>query len=95
MRKTVTRTRPPREYGPLIPVPAEGNYWIFHVDGRYQEAIVGTPDRKYLWLLARTPTIPQRRYAALVAKARQLGFDVARLIQSTQPDHPDEPTTRS
>lgn len=68
-------------FGPLIPVPKEGNYWILHVDDHYQEAIVGTPDRKYLWLLARTSRIPQQRYTALVAKAGRLGFDVSRLIK--------------
>lgn len=69
-------------FGPLIPVPKEGNYWILHVDDRYQEAIVGTPDRKYLWLLSRTITIPEPRYAALVTKAKDLGFDVSRLIRT-------------
>jgi apolipoprotein D and lipocalin family protein len=69
-------------FGPLIPVPKEGNYWVLHVDDGYQEAIVGTPDRKYLWLLARTATIPEQRYAGLVAKAEALGFDVSRLIKA-------------
>lgn len=69
-------------FGPLIPVPKEGNYWILHVDENYQEAIVGTPDRKYLWLLARTPEIPEKRLTALKKMAENLGFDVARLIQS-------------
>jgi apolipoprotein D and lipocalin family protein len=68
-------------FGPLIPVPKEGNYWILHVDEHYQEAIVGTPNRKYLWLLARTPAISEPRYAALVAKAEQLGFDTSRLLR--------------
>ena len=71
-------------FGPLIPVPKEGNYWILHVDEHYQEAIVGTPNRKYLWLLARTPTIPEARYKALVARADQLGFDTARLLKDPQ-----------
>ena len=71
-------------FGPLIPVPKEGNYWILHVDAHYQEAIVGTPNRKYLWLLARTPTIPEARYAALVAKADALGFDTSRLLKDPQ-----------
>jgi apolipoprotein D and lipocalin family protein len=69
-------------FGPLIPMPKEGNYWVLHVDDRYEEAIVGTPNRKYLWLLARTATIPGQRYAALVAKAEALGFDVSRLIKA-------------
>ena len=72
-------------FGPLIPVPQAGNYWILHVDELYQEAIVGTPDRKHLWLIARTATISDERYAALVARAKQLGFDVARLIKDPQP----------
>ncbi len=67
-------------FGPLIPVPKEGNYWILHVDDRYQEAIVGTPNRKYLWLLARSPRIPDARYNALLAKAKLLGFDVSRIV---------------
>lgn len=54
--------------GPLIPVPKEGNYWVLHVDEDYQEAIVGTPDRKYLWLLARTPEIPPQHYAPSLPK---------------------------
>ena len=71
-------------FGPLIPVPREGNYWILHVDEDYREAIVGTPNRKYLWLLARTPTIPEARYEGLLAKANHLGFDTSRLLRAPQ-----------
>jgi apolipoprotein D and lipocalin family protein len=67
-------------FGPLIPMPKEGNYWILHVDEHYQEAIVGTPDRRFLWILARTPQISAQRKAALIGKAKALGFDVARLV---------------
>lgn len=70
-------------FGPLIPVPKEGNYWILHVDTRYREALVGTPDRKYLWLLARTARIPESRYTALVGRAERLGFDVSRLLRDS------------
>lgn len=68
-------------FGPLIPVPKEGNYWILHLDPRYQEAIVGTPDRKYLWLLARTARIPEARYTVLIGRAERLGFDVSRILK--------------
>ena len=67
-------------FGPLIPMPKDGNYWILHVDDNYQEAIVGTPDRRFLWLLARTPQISAQRKAALVARAEALGFDVERMV---------------
>ena len=79
-------------FGPLIPVPKAGNYWVLHVDDLYQEAIVGTPNRKYLWLLARTATIPGPRYAALVAKAEGLGYDVSRLIRTSPQSAAEFPT---
>ena len=71
-------------FGPLIPVPQEGNYWILDVDAGYQHAIVGTPDRKYLWFLSRTKTVSQEQMTAMEAKARSLGFDLTRLIRTPQ-----------
>jgi apolipoprotein D and lipocalin family protein len=52
---------------------------------------VGTPDRKSLWMLARTPTISDERYAALIARAEQLGFDLARMIKDPQPSPSNTP----
>ncbi|MBL9145136.1 MAG: lipocalin family protein [Verrucomicrobiaceae bacterium] len=54
------------------------------MDAANQEAIVGTPVRKYLWMLSRTATIPESRYAALVTKAINLGHDVSRLVKDAQ-----------
>ncbi len=71
-------------FGPFIPVSENGNYWVLHVSADYQEALVGTPDRKCLWVLARTASLPESRYAALVAKAKGLGYDVSRLIKDPQ-----------
>lgn len=34
-----------------------GNYWILYVDPNYQFAVVGDPSHKYLWLLARNPSV--------------------------------------
>lgn len=32
----------------------EGNCWILRVDPDHRYAVVGTPDRGYLWILVRT-----------------------------------------
>ncbi|MBX3421494.1 MAG: lipocalin family protein [Pirellulaceae bacterium] len=48
---------------------------------QYQWALVGTPDRKFLWILSRTPDLPSETYQQLVCQARELGFDVSRLIR--------------
>jgi apolipoprotein D and lipocalin family protein len=72
-------------FGPLIPVPKEGNYWILYVDNGYRHAIVGTPDRKYLWILSRTPKITEPQYRELSGNAERLGFDLSRLIRDPRP----------
>jgi apolipoprotein D and lipocalin family protein len=59
-------------------VPA-GDYWIIALDPEYRYAVVGEPDRKYLWILARSPSIKNSLYQDLVRKARDQGFDVSRL----------------
>jgi len=64
----------------LAPVPREGNYWIIALDADYRFAMVGTPDRRFLWILARDPCLPPDVLASLVARARCLGFDVDRLV---------------
>ena len=63
-----------------MPVPREGNYWIIALDTDYRWAMVGTPDRRFLWILARAPCLPPEVYASLEAQARHLGFDTGRLV---------------
>jgi apolipoprotein D and lipocalin family protein len=64
----------------LMPRPRTGNYWIFALDPAYQTALVGTPDRSYLWILARHPRLEPAQREALVAEAQRLGFDTSRLV---------------
>jgi len=68
-------------FGPFIRIPKDGNYWILDVDEYYQQAIVGTPDYKYLWILSRTPTISKQRARELMITARKLGFNLSGLIR--------------
>jgi apolipoprotein D and lipocalin family protein len=59
---------------------AWADYWILHVDEGYTEALVGDPQRKHLWVLARDPAPPPERIQALIERARQQGFPVERLV---------------
>ena len=65
----------------FIPKPDVGNYWILHVDPDYQTALVGTPDRRYLWLLARTPTLPAATETRLLKIAQAQGYDTTQLVR--------------
>ncbi|GHF24976.1 membrane protein [Kordiimonas sediminis] len=57
-----------------------GNYWVIDLDEDYKVAVVGDPSRKYLWILSRTPTLPQEQIDALTTKAVQLGYDLTDII---------------
>jgi apolipoprotein D and lipocalin family protein len=57
-----------------------GDYWILGLAPDYSWAVVGSPDRAYLWILARTPLLSPEQFAAAVATARANGFDVDRLV---------------
>ena len=60
----------------------EGNYWILELDPDYQVAMVGTPDRRYLWILSRTPMLDEPVYRRYVGRAQELGFPVSDLIRA-------------
>ncbi len=60
---------------------AKGDYWIFYIGPGYSSAIVGTPDRKYLWFLARQPKLSSADYTTLTRRAEVLGFDTSMLIK--------------
>jgi len=62
--------------------PFFGDYWILALDPDYRHVLVGTPNRKYLWILARTPRMEESAYLALVQKAREQGFPVERLVRT-------------
>ncbi len=62
----------------------EGNYWIIDLDPDYRTSLVGTPDRRYLWILSRTPRLEEPTYERLIALAQHLGFPVSNLIRTTR-----------
>jgi apolipoprotein D and lipocalin family protein len=57
-----------------------GDYWILKLDRDYQVALVGTPDRKYLWVLSRAPVLDELSLRAELDYARTLGFDVDNVV---------------
>jgi apolipoprotein D and lipocalin family protein len=62
-------------------------YWVLHVDPDYGAAVVGTPDRKHLWLLSRAPFMDDTQLQRLLLHARAQGFDTTRLMRTPQGVH--------
>jgi len=61
--------------------PFYASYIIIELDhAGYQYALVAGPDKSYLWILARSPTISKVLQNRLIAKASAMGFDTQKLI---------------
>lgn len=65
--------------------PFYGDYWILDLGADYEYAVVGAPDRDYLWILSRTPQMDEQVYQGLVAKMKARGFATERMIRTSQP----------
>jgi lipocalin/ligand-binding SRPBCC domain-containing protein len=57
-----------------------GDYWILGLAADYSWAVVGSPDRNYLWILSRTRELPAPALAEALAAARANGFDTDRVV---------------
>ena len=64
--------------------PVWGDYWIIGLAPDYSWAVVGDPSRDYLWILARAPRLDEEAAAAAREAARASGYDVERLVQTSQ-----------
>lgn len=62
--------------------PIWGDYWVIMLDDAYSYAVIGHPSRKYLWLLSRTPKIPQEKLDIILEKLSDFGYQKEKLIWS-------------
>jgi apolipoprotein D and lipocalin family protein len=63
--------------------PFYGDYWIINLGKNYDYSVVGTPNRKYLWILSRTSSMDEGLYSQLIEFVKSKGFDVGRLIKTS------------
>jgi apolipoprotein D and lipocalin family protein len=70
--------------------PFWGGYHVIALDKEgYRYSMVVGPSRSYLWILSRDKMLDQKIVAELVARAKQWGFDVEKLLYVEQ-DMPDK-----
>ena len=60
------------------------SYLIVYVDPLYQTALVGYPGHNYAWVLARTPTIDDATYEALLDRFAAAGYDRSKIFKIPQ-----------
>ncbi len=64
--------------------PIKADYRIVYLDESYQQTIIGRQKRDFIWIMARTPTIPESDYERLVQFAASIGYDVAKIERVPQ-----------
>jgi apolipoprotein D and lipocalin family protein len=64
--------------------PIKAEFVVSHVDADYTETIIARSARDYVWIMARTPTLPEARYKDLVAKVNAMGYDTRKLVKVPQ-----------
>lgn len=62
------------------------DYWVVDLDPEYRWAVVGGPDRKYLWVLSRKPSMDRAVFDAIKTRAAQRGYPVGKLIMAAPLD---------
>ena len=64
--------------------PFSGDYWIIDLGRDYEYAVIGHPNRKYLWILSRTPDMDEEVYQAILVRLQKQEYDTSKLIRTDQ-----------
>ena len=60
----------------------KGDYTIIKLDADYEYVMIGSKDRKSLWIMSRETTMPSAVLKQYVNFAAANGFDVSKLVNS-------------
>ena len=60
--------------------PFYADYRVMLIDKDYSHALVGSGSSDYLWILSRTPRLPEAAKFELLAEAQRRGYDTGKLI---------------
>ena len=64
--------------------PFRAKYWIIDLAADYSYAVVSHPNKKYLWILSRTPKMDNLIYQQILSRLVEKGFDLQKLKSTTQ-----------
>lgn len=64
--------------------PFKADYRIAYLNPEYTQTIIGREKRDYVWIMARTPLIPDSDYRALLEFLAREGYDVSKIKKVPQ-----------
>ena len=60
------------------------DYYVLELSDDYSYALIGSRSDRYLWVLSRTPYLPEKTRNRLLDRARRRGYDTSKLIWTSQ-----------
>ncbi|TKC05644.1 hypothetical protein FA048_18195 [Pedobacter polaris] len=60
--------------------PFKIGYWVIELADDYSYVVVGHPDEKYLFIMAREPQIEPELLRGIIERCRQMGYDTGELV---------------
>ena len=64
--------------------PVKFPYLIIDLDPEYEYTVIGVPNRKYVWIMARMSIIPDETYKAILARLLEKGYDLDKIKKMPQ-----------
>jgi apolipoprotein D and lipocalin family protein len=64
--------------------PIKADYRIVYLTDDYSQTVIGRNKRDYVWIMARTPSIPEEDYQAIVELLGDEGYDVSKIQKVPQ-----------
>ncbi len=64
--------------------PIKADYRIVYLNDDYSQTIIGRQKRDFVWIMARTPTLPEADYQRLLQFVAGLGYDASKVQKVPQ-----------
>jgi apolipoprotein D and lipocalin family protein len=64
--------------------PFKADYWILELADDYSYTVVGNPKKSFLYIMSRTPTLPETVYLQLIEQCKKKGYAMNKLRKQLQ-----------
>jgi apolipoprotein D and lipocalin family protein len=64
--------------------PFKAEFLVIYLDGDYSRTVIGRSKRDYVWIMSRTPSIPDGEYDSILAFLTTRGYDVSKIQKVPQ-----------
>lgn len=64
--------------------PFKAEYLIIYLENDYSITVIGRSKLDYVWIMARTPRIPETKYRSIIERLAAVGYDTGRIQEVPQ-----------